>query len=121
MTEVRALIERNRGALERLANVDGVNFVESRWRRRPGRAAPPASMSRVVYERKIDVAAERERLEQRTCQADGRVGARTAQLSERSFLAKAPAQVVEGLKRRKGEVEMLVEKSQEAALDELEL
>jgi len=38
----------------------------------------------------------------------------TGQLSNQAFLAKAPAHVVEGLKKRKAEVEVLVEKANEA-------
>ncbi len=49
-------------ALERLANVDGMTFVE-RVAGQSGRARSTARFEvRVIYERKIDVAAERERL-----------------------------------------------------------
>ncbi len=42
---VRSLIERNQGALERLANVEEHNASSSsRWPRRPARAARRASM-----------------------------------------------------------------------------
>ena len=49
----------------------------------------------------------------------GELSRATAQLSNDGFLAKAPPQVVDGLKRRKGEVEVLVEKAK-AALEELD-
>jgi len=41
-------------------------------------------------------------------------------LNNQAFLAKAPAHVVEGLKRRMAEVEVLIEKIK-TALDELDL
>ena len=41
-----------------------------------------------------------------------------AQLQNEGFLGKAPAKVVEGLKRRRGELELLIEKAQ-SALHEL--
>jgi len=44
----------------------------------------------------------------------------TAQLGNEAFLSKAPAKVVEGLKTRKAEVEMLIEKIK-TALAELGL
>jgi valyl-tRNA synthetase len=42
----------------------------------------------------------------------------TAQLSNEAFLAKAPEKVVNGLKRRRGELEVLIAKAK-AALAEL--
>jgi valyl-tRNA synthetase len=59
--KIRAMIEQNRGAVERLAN------VEDHLRRRSlAKQAGARSTARfdvhVIYERKIDVAAERDRL-----------------------------------------------------------
>ncbi len=73
----------------------------------------------MIYERKIDVAAERERLTKELTKLTGELARGTAQLSNEAFLAKAPANVVEGLKKRKAEVEMLIEKAN-AALGELD-
>jgi valyl-tRNA synthetase len=73
---------------------------------------------RVIYERKIDVGAERERLNKDLARMDGEMGRATAQLSNESFLAKAPEKVVNGLKQRKAELEVLIAKTQ-SALDEL--
>ena len=58
MPEIRSLIEQNRGAVERLANVERLTFVESRWQSCRGALAPRVRVH-VVYEKKIDVAAER--------------------------------------------------------------
>jgi valyl-tRNA synthetase len=65
---------------------------------------------RVIYERKIDVAAERERLTKDLTRLTAELGRGTAQLGNEAFLAKAPANVVEGLKKRRAEVEMLIGK-----------
>jgi valyl-tRNA synthetase len=116
--EVRGLIERNRAAVELLADVDGVNFVEASLAKAAGARSTARFDTRVVYERKIDVAVERDRLTKELAKLTGELGRGTAQLSNDAFLAKAPANVVEGLKRRKGEVELLVEKTK-AALAEL--
>ena len=72
----------------------------------------------MIYERKIDAAAERERLKKELTKLTQELARGTAQLNNEAFLSKAPANVVEGLKRRKAEVEMLVEKAN-AALGEL--
>ena len=74
---------------------------------------------RVVYERKIDVAAERERLNKDLTKLTGEMERAIAQLSNEDFLAKAPEKIVNGLKQRKGEVEMLIAKAK-SALGELQ-
>jgi len=119
-TDVRSMIERDRGAVELLADVEGIQFVDNSLAKVAGARSTARFDVRVVYERKIDVAAERERLSKELAKLTGELGRATAQLSNESFLAKAPAQVVDGLKRRRAELEVLVEKTK-AALDELDL
>ena len=73
------------------------------------RRSPPASRSTprphfdvaVIYERTIDVAAERERLTKDIAKYEKGLAAAERQLGNEGFLAKAPAHVVEGLKSRK--------------------
>ncbi len=115
---IRSMIERNRGALERLANVEGIKFVEESLAKAAGARSTARFEMRVVYERKIDVAAERERLTKELTKLTGELTRGSAQLGNEAFLSKAPANVVEGLKKRRGEVEMLIEKIN-AALAEL--
>ena len=98
--------------------MDGINFVETSLAKAAGARSTARFDVRVVYERKIDVAAERERLGKELAKLTGELGRATSQLSNDAFLAKAPANVVEGLKKRKGEVELLVEKAK-AAMEEL--
>jgi valyl-tRNA synthetase len=114
--EVSALIERNHGAVERLANVEDMAFVESSLANAPGARSTSRFDVRVVYERKIDAAAERERLNKELEKLTQELARGTAQLNNEGFLAKAPAHVVEGLKKRKAEVEVLVAKANEALL-----
>ncbi len=118
--EVRGLVEHNRGALERLANVNDVKFVESSLAKASGARSTARFDVRVLYERKVDVAAERERLTKELAKLTQELARGSAQLSNEGFLAKAPAPVVEGIKRRKGELEMLVDKAK-VALDELDV
>ncbi|ABF39137.1 valyl-tRNA synthetase [Candidatus Koribacter versatilis Ellin345] len=112
--EIQQLVERNRGALERLANVSEVKFV--------GESLAKASLARstarfevrVVYEQKVDVAAERERLSKELKKLEGEFANNQRQLGNENFLQKAPAKVVEGLRTREGELKVLIEKAQSA-------
>ncbi len=115
---IRSLVERNSGALERLANVEGITFVEQSLAKVANARSTARFEVRVVYERKIDVAAERERLTKELTKLTAELARGTAQLNNEAFLAKAPANVVDGIKKRKAEVEVLVEKAN-AALGEL--
>ena len=107
---IRSLIERNRSALERLANVESVTFVDASLAKAAGARSTARFEVRVIYERKIDVAAERERLTKELTKLSAELARGGAQLNNEAFLAKAPAKVVEGLKKRRAEVEMLIEK-----------
>ena len=108
--DVRSLIERNRSAVERLANVEDVSFVEQSLAKASGARSTARFDVRVIYERKIDTAAERDRLRKEVAKLTQELTRGTAQLGNEAFLSKAPANVVEGLKTRKAEVETLIEK-----------
>ena len=113
-SDIQALIERNRAAVERLANVEALDFVESSLSKSSGARSTARFDVRVLYERKMDAAAERDRLSKELTRLTQELTRATAQLNNDAFLAKAPAHVVEGLRKRKGEVEMLVQKANEA-------
>jgi valyl-tRNA synthetase len=112
--EVRSLIEQNRGAVERLASVEGITFVESSLAKAAGARSTARFDIRVIYERKIDAAAERDRLNKELTKLTQELTRATGQLNNEAFLSKAPAHVVEGLKKRKSELEMLVQKTTDA-------
>ncbi len=116
--EIRNLIKRNRSSLERMANVESLSFVTASLANAAGARSTARFDVRVIYERKIDVTAERDRLKKELLKMTVELGRATAQLGNEGFLAKAPAKVVEGLKQRKGELEVLIGKA-ESALDEL--
>jgi valyl-tRNA synthetase len=65
---------------------------------------------RVIYEKKIDVAAETERLKKDLEKIEKEFANGQRQLSNEQFLAKAPANVVEGIRRRAEELKVLREK-----------
>ena len=116
---VRTLIEQNRSAVERLANVDSLTFVDSSLAKAAGARSTSRFDVRVLYERAVDTAAERERLSKDLSRLTQELTRATGQLNNQAFLAKAPAHVVEGLKKRKAEVEVLIEKIK-SALGELD-
>jgi len=116
--EIRSLIERDRASLERMANVESVTFVATSLANAAGARGTARFDVRVIYERKIDVNAERDRLNKELAKMTGEMGRASAQLSNESFLAKAPEKVVNGLKHRKAELEVLITKAQ-SALEEL--
>ncbi|HKS72010.1 MAG TPA: valine--tRNA ligase, partial [Terriglobales bacterium] len=107
---VGRLIEENRGAVERLANVDSISFAEKSLT--AGARHTARFDVRVVYEKKIDVGAECERLKKELERIDREIANGQRQLGNEQFLAKAPAQVVDGLRKRAGELVVLREKTQ---------
>jgi len=111
---VRRLIEENREAVERLANVSGIAFVNSELSKVAG-ARHTARFDVVVeYEKKVDTAAERARLEKDLAKMETELANARRQLANEQFLAKAPEKVIEGLRKRAGELELLLEKARAA-------
>jgi valyl-tRNA synthetase len=72
----------------------------------------------VVYERLIDVPAEREKLTKDLAKFEKGLQAAERQLGNEAFMAKAPAHIVEGLRKQASETQMLYDKAK-AALEAL--
>jgi valyl-tRNA synthetase len=72
----------------------------------------------VEFEQQIDVPAERERLTRDIAKYEKGLAAAERQLGNEGFTAKAPAHIVEGLKKQEAETRLLLEKAR-AALDAL--
>jgi valyl-tRNA synthetase len=115
--DLRKLAEENRDIVEKLARVSEIRFV----------GAITAELSKhhtanfdvaVVYERTIDVPAERERLTRDIAKYEKGLAAAERQLGNEGFTAKAPAHIVEGLKKQEAETRLLLEKAR-AALEAL--
>jgi valyl-tRNA synthetase len=117
--EVQKLAEENRGMIERLASVDGLEFTSQPLRETPGARTAVNFEVAINYEQKIDIAAERERLLKELKKLEGEQANGQRQLGNEQFLKKAPANVVEGLRKRAAEVKTLIEKIQ-SALTKLE-
>jgi len=68
----------------------------------------------IVYEAQIDIPAERERLTKDIAKLEKNITGAERQLGNEAFLAKAPAHVVEGLKKQEAENRLLLEKAKSA-------
>jgi valyl-tRNA synthetase len=116
--EIRRLVEQNQGSVKRLANIEKIEFVENSLAKMSGVRSTARFDVHVIYERKIDVAVERERLKKELEQIEKEYANGQRQLANEQFLAKAPAKVVEGIRKRAQELEILREKVK-SKLDEL--
>jgi valyl-tRNA synthetase len=72
----------------------------------------------VLYERQIDVPAERERLTKDLAKYQKGLEAADRQLSNEAFTVKAPAHIIEGLRKQSAETKLLYDKTK-AALEAL--
>jgi valyl-tRNA synthetase len=108
---IRKMIEQNHGAVARLGSVEKITFVESSLANRPGARGTARFDVHVIYERKINVAAETDRLNKELEKIEKELANNRKQLGNEQFLAKAPEKVVEGLRRRGQELVVLQEKT----------
>jgi valyl-tRNA synthetase len=115
---IRSLFEQNHDAIERLANVESVTFVDNSLSKMAGARSTARFDVHVVYEKRIDVAAERQRLKKELDQIEKEIGNGQRQLRNEQFLSKAPAKVVEGMRARAKELDVLRTKIRNQ-LDEL--
>jgi valyl-tRNA synthetase len=116
--ETWTLIEQNSEVIRRLANVESISEVsQSVATKAPARSTARFDVH-IIYEKKIDVAAERERLKKELEQIEKEITNCQRDLSNERFVAKAPPEVVEGKRQRLQELEILRQKVK-SKLDEL--
>jgi valyl-tRNA synthetase len=114
---MQSVLKENTVIVERLARVSELRIVDQI-------AAGVSKHSTVnfdvavIYERTVDVAAEGERLTKEIAKYEKGLISAERQLGNEGFLAKAPAQVVEGLRKQEAETRLLLEKAR-AALENL--
>ena len=109
--EIRSLIDNGRTSVERLANVEEIRFVDNSLGKLPGARHTARFDVHVLYERKIDVGAECERLKKDLEKIEKGISSGQRQLGNDQFLAKAPANVVENLRKQQQELAVLQEKT----------
>ena len=100
--------------LAKLARVSAVEIAAAAPTGNNARATASFDVA-VIYERQIDVPAERERLTKEVARLVKGLLAAERQLGNEGFVAKAPAHIVEGLKKQAAETTQLKQKA-EAAL-----
>ena len=113
-SHISALAHTNADMLARLARVSSVEFVHAALTGNNARSTASFDVA-VLYERQIDVAAERERLTKDLAKFNNGIEAADKQLGNEGFIARAPAHIVEGLKKQHAETLALKQKA-EAAL-----
>jgi valyl-tRNA synthetase len=114
---VVALADANADMLARMARVKAVEFAQEPLAEGSARSTANFDVA-VIYERQIDVAAERERLTKDLLKYEKGLTAAERQLGNEAFMAKAPAHIVDGLRKQAAETKMLHDKAK-AALEAL--
>ena len=88
--DVCKLVTENRGMLERLASVDGIEFVNESLAQMAGARSTPKFEVALVYEQKVDVAAERERLTKELTKLQGELANADRQLGQSAISGQGP-------------------------------
>ncbi len=109
---IRKMVEQNRGAVERLGHVEKITFVENSLANRAGARGTARFDVHVIYERKIDVGVECDRLKKELEKIEKGITSGQRQLGNEQFLAKAPAAVVENLRKQQQELAVMMTKTQ---------
>jgi valyl-tRNA synthetase len=111
--QTRRLIVENQTAVlsDRTANVEKIAFVEHSLAKLAGARSTARFDVHVLYERKIDVASECEKLKKELDRLERGIGTGQKQLGNEQFLARAPQNVVENLRKQQQELMVLKEKT----------
>jgi valyl-tRNA synthetase len=108
--ELTSHLEFHQDILDRLARVSEIHISDRPLAGANARSTTSFDVA-VVYERKIDVAAERERLTKELARLDKQIAANEARLADTSFTAKAPARIVDGLRKQTADLITLRDKT----------
>jgi valyl-tRNA synthetase len=103
-------LEFHQEILDRLARVSEVHISDKPLTGANARSTASFDVA-VTYERKIDVAAERERLTKELAKQDKQIAANEARLTDTGFTAKAPAHIVDGLRKQTADLITLRDKT----------
>ena len=95
--------------VEKLARVSEVRFVDQISAGLAKHSTSHFDVA-VIYERKIDVAAEREKMNKEITKQEKIIASSDRQLNNPGFTAKAPAHIVEGLKKQRDDAQQLLDK-----------
>jgi valyl-tRNA synthetase len=110
--EKKSIIQANSAIVERIARVSEIRFANEISTGLAKHSTPGFDVA-VVYERTLDVVAERDRLTKDIAKYEKGLASAERQLGNEGFLAKAPAHIVEGLKKQEAETRLLLNKAKE--------
>jgi valyl-tRNA synthetase len=103
--------------LSRMARVGSIEFASESLSGSNARSTADFDVA-VIYERQIDIPAERERLTKELARLAKILASAEQRLADESFIAKAPAHIVDGLRKQAAETKTLYDKTK-AALNTL--
>jgi valyl-tRNA synthetase len=106
----RETFSQNSDVIERLARVSTVQFSESDLEGPDVFRYLRYYAGRIIYERTIDIPAEREKLTKEIAKQEKIIANGDRQLNNPGFTAKAPAHIVEGLNKQLDEARKLLDK-----------
>ncbi len=107
----RQMVEQNESAIKRLALVESVTFMASPLSNAAATRSTALFDIRIIYEQKIDAQADRSRLKKELDRFEKELNNGQRQLQNEQFLAKAPAPIVDGIRKRMQELEILISKA----------
>ncbi|MGC1781335.1 MAG: valine--tRNA ligase [Acidobacteriaceae bacterium] len=111
-------MKKHEETIKRLARVSDVQMVQT-IADSPNKRGTVNFDVAVLYEKQMDLPAERERLVRELKKFEVEMRSKQSQLQNAGFLAKAPAKVVDGLRTRASELTVLIDKAR-AALESLD-
>jgi valyl-tRNA synthetase len=106
--DLKHVISGNLAIVERMARVSEVRFVDQISAGLAKHSTAQFDVA-VIYERKIDAAADREKLNKEIAKLEKIVANAERQLNNPGF-AKAPAHIIEGLKKQRDDAQQLLDK-----------
>ncbi|MGC1360527.1 MAG: valine--tRNA ligase [Silvibacterium sp.] len=111
---LQLLATANREIIEKLARVSSFSFP-AQWTLNPGNTRTTANFTAgLSYEKHIDIASERERLHKKLEQYEKVLINADRQLTNKSYLAKAPEKIVAGLRKQASEAALLRQETLDA-------
>ena len=113
------LFENNLDLIQHLSKISKIDTAPMAIiQARPTHRSGIAWLIDLNYEATIDIPAERERLTKEIAKHEKNLASAESKLASEAFISKAPAHIVEGLKKQESENRQLLEKAK-AALDAL--
>jgi valyl-tRNA synthetase len=110
---VLALTGAHADMLGRLARVSAIEFSTEPLTGNNARSTSTFDVA-IIYERQIDIPAERERLSKDLAKYEKILSANEARLADEKFIGKAPSHIVEGLRKQTDETRTLYDKTRAA-------